>query len=126
MLIVGQKNANHVDTGRRIAVAKPRFDQISADVAVHAVVGATGDIAVVACRVDFQVKVAASGLATALPRWPQCVVARHDNPNRTFRIVPQNDFRSVLRPEDLKGGLLLRPGVSAGDDHGKRDAGRSD
>jgi hypothetical protein len=91
VIVIGQEEADDMaaDCGR--AMAEARFDQITAEITVHAVVRPARDVAGIAFRIDFHVDMTALLVIAALPCRTQLEVAFDHYANRFLGVVAERN-----------------------------------
>lgn len=107
MAIISKENPYDMGAECFRAMAEARLDQVAAEVAVHAVVGPSGDVAGIPIGIDLHVDVAALLVLRALQCGEEREIALYDHADGLFGVAAQFDDSAGLGPDDFEHRAVL-------------------
>jgi len=107
VVVVGKENSDDMGAEGFRTMAEASLDQLAAEIAVHAIVGPSRDVAGISLRIDFHVDVAAFMVIPALKRREEREIAFDNDADGLFGVAAQFDNRAGLGPDDFEHGAIL-------------------
>jgi hypothetical protein len=107
VVIICEQHADHMLARPIGAMPETRDDQAAAKVAVHTVVVAAWDIAVVTLRINPHVDMPAARIVTTATGRREAEVALHHNSDDAFDVTSERHCHSINWPDNAQAGCIL-------------------